>query len=37
MRNVLKEVRLAALLAASLLFAAFAFAGGSGAQKEGSR
>lgn len=32
MRNVLKEVRLAALVAASLLFAAFAFVNGAGAQ-----
>lgn len=32
MRNVLKEVRLAALVAASLLFAAFALANSSGAQ-----
>jgi zinc protease len=32
MRNVLKEVRLAALVAASLLFVAFAFANGSSAQ-----
>ncbi|MBV9925145.1 MAG: insulinase family protein [Acidobacteria bacterium] len=32
MRNVLKEVRLAALVAASLLFAAFAFMQSSGAQ-----
>ena len=32
MRNVLKEVRLAALAAACLLFAAFAFASSSGAQ-----
>lgn len=32
MRNVLKEVRLAALVAASLLFAAFAFVSSTGAQ-----
>jgi zinc protease len=32
MRNVLKEVRLAALVAASLLFAAFALVSGTGAQ-----
>jgi zinc protease len=32
MRNVLQEVRLAALVAASLLFAAFAFANSTGAQ-----
>jgi zinc protease len=36
MRNVLKEVRLAALLAASLLFAAFAFVSSSGAQTDSS-